>query len=91
MTYFYLDPDQKENPAEVFYAEAGEIGCPVCCGQPSFKIRCEPTCDCCEGRGMRAGLYVWPVRGEVPIGDPIGPYELEEDAINAARDFWEER
>jgi hypothetical protein len=41
-----------------------------------------------DGKPLPAGWYWWPCfPGCLPDGDPVGPFETEEEAIEDARDF----
>jgi len=80
MTRFYSDPSREDDKwslpnCEVFYVEAGEW---------SYNDAGERG-D--EGEPCDAGWYYWfCFPGCMPDSDPIGPFETEEDAIEAARE-----
>ena len=75
MTQVYSDPSRANDAyalpdVEVFYASKGELELDIC----------DP-----EGYDSPAGFYWWSCfPGCLPDGDPVGPFDTEQDAISDA-------
>lgn len=80
MSQFYSHPEREGNPhalpdAEVFYNDAG-----------SNAPRDGLTGD--HGELLSSGWYYWfCFPGCLPDGEPIGPFETEQEAIDDCRAF----
>ena len=80
MGYFYTNPDDETDPnrlpdAEVFYAGPGELNS-------------DEWARNAEARGIAslAGWYWWYCfPGCMPDGDPMGPFDSSEEAVEDAR------
>jgi hypothetical protein len=76
---FYSDQEREGDPyalpdVEVFYLSEDEVGD-------------EADPDSCFADLSGAGWYYWPCfPGCMPDGDPIGPFDSEEEAIADARE-----
>ena len=84
MAQFYFDVTRENDPhalpdGEVFYADEGELWDetnPFFCDQD-----CQPNAP---------GWYYWSCfPGCLPDGDPIGPFETEDEALADAREGME--
>ena len=78
MSQFYTDPSREMDEhalpnAEVFWANPGDLN-------EIFEFSLE------EGENSPQGFYWWPCfPGCLPDGEPIGPFETEDEAMKDAR------
>lgn len=88
MTLHYLDPNDAEDPfrvpyLEIFYMDQEEINKLV-----QEDGEASPFADD-EGTPLPAGWYYWiAMPGCLPEGDPYGPYESENEALQEARSVY---
>lgn len=95
MAQFYFDPSRENDPhalpdGEVFYASHYDC---ADCGYFTFVP--SPQCPECGSKYKRtlpdgAGWFYWACfPGCLPDGDPIGPFETEEEALADAREVYD--
>ena len=88
MTLFYSDTAREDDvyalpDAEVFHSEAGEWS------YDRHGERCDSDPDDDSLEPCEAGYYFWAcLPGCLPDSEPSGPYETEDEAIEAARELW---
>ena len=70
---FYTDPEREKDPNALPDAEVFHGS-----AHPVYEGHCEENYD---------GYYWWPcLPGCLPDGDPIGPFDTEQEAIDDARE-----
>jgi hypothetical protein len=76
MTQFYSNPEREGNPHALPDAEV-------------FFVSSQEAIENASGDGpMQEGWYYWfCFPGCLPDGEPIGPFETEQNAIDDCRDF----